>query len=65
MGQLQLYQWALESQDPERKLFLAIGESIYIKHFQKPIFRFVIERNKIDLLVYDPKSEIIIQWIAH
>jgi hypothetical protein len=38
MGQIQLYQWALETQEPERKLFLAISQDIYIKHFQKSAF---------------------------
>jgi hypothetical protein len=37
MGQLQLYQWALEEQEPERQLFLAISQAIYTRHFQKPI----------------------------
>jgi hypothetical protein len=65
MGQLQLYQWALEEQEPERQLFLAVSEAIYLKHFQKPIFQLAIERNKINLLVYEPEQEEIVQWIAH
>ena len=65
MGQLQLYQWALESQEPERQLFLAISQPIYIKHFQKPIFQLVLERNQINLLVYEPEQEVILQWITH
>jgi hypothetical protein len=65
MGQLQLYQWALDSQDSQRTLFLAISQNIYTKHFQKPIFQLVIQRNKINLLVYNPTSEVILQWITH
>lgn len=65
MGQIQLYQWALEQQEPERKLFLAISEGVYFKHFQKPIFQLVTKRNQINLLVYQPKEEVIIQWIIH
>lgn len=65
MGQLQLYQWALEDQEPERKLFLAISQAIYIRHFQKPIFQLAVQRNKINLLVYEPSREAIVQWIAH
>ena len=48
MGQLQLYQWALEEQEPERQLFLAISQAVYIKHFQKPIFQIAIQRSKIN-----------------
>jgi XisH protein len=65
MGQIQLYQWALAAQDPTRQLFLAISEAVYIKHFQKPIFQLVIDRNKINLLVYNPEQEVILQWITH
>ena len=65
MGQLQLYQWALEEQEPKRQLFLAIAQTIYIRHFQKPIFQLAVQRNRINLLVYEPKQEAIVQWIAH
>lgn len=65
MGQLQLYQWALEFQEPERQLFLAISQAIYIRHFQKPIFQLAVQRNQINLLVYKPEQEAIVQWIAH
>ena len=65
MGQLQLYQWALEEQEPERQLFLAISQAVYIKHFQKPIFQIAIQRSKINLLIYAPEQEVIIQWITH
>jgi hypothetical protein len=65
MGQLQLYQWALEEQEPARQLFLAVSQSVYLKHFQKPIFQLAIRRNKINLLIYEPIDEVIIQWITH
>lgn len=65
IGQLQLYQWALEEQEPQRQLFLAITQNIYIKHFQKGIFQLAVQRNKINLLVYEPTQEEIIQWLTH
>jgi hypothetical protein len=65
IGQLQLYQWALEDQEPERQLFLAINQMVYLKHFQKPIFQLVTQRNHINLLIFDPNEEMIIQWIQH
>ena len=65
MGQLQLYQWALEQQEPERQLFLAISQSVYISQFQRPIFQIAIQRNKINLLIYSPDQEVIVKWITH
>ena len=65
MGQLQLYQWALEEQEPERQLFLAISQAVYISQFQRPIFQIAIQRNKINLLIYVPDQEVIVKWITH
>ena len=65
MGQLQLYQWALEEREPERQLFLAISQAVYISQFQRPIFQIAIQRNKINLLIYSPNQEVIIKWITH
>jgi hypothetical protein len=65
MGQLQLYQWSLEEQEPERQLFLAISQAVYISQFQRPIFQIAIQRNKINLLIYVPEQEVIVKWITH
>lgn len=65
MGQLQFYQWALDLQEPERILFLAVSRTAYRKHFVKPLFRLAVQRNKINLLIYEPDSEEIVQWITH
>ncbi len=65
MGQLQLYQWALEIQEPDRLLFLAISDVAYLKYFQRPLFQLAVRRNQINLLVYKPEVETIVQWIMH
>lgn len=63
IGQLQFYQWALEEQEPERQLFLAVNQEVYLKHFRKQIFQLAIQRNKINLLIYDPVREEVLQWL--
>ena len=65
MGQIQLYQWALETQEPDRILFLAISETVYISQFQRLIFKLVIQRSRINLLIFEPNQEVIIKWITH
>lgn len=65
MGQLQLYQWALDTQEPERILFLAVSQTTYRKYFLKPLFQLAVQRNKINLLIYQPDLEEVVQWITH
>jgi hypothetical protein len=62
LGQFLNYQYALEEFDPQRKLYLAIPDSVYKSFFQRRFTRSVIARNQINLLVYEPKQEIIVQW---
>jgi XisH protein len=63
LGQFMNYKFALEEFEAERKLYLAIPESIYNSFFQRRFVRSVIERTEIQLLVYDEKKEVIIQWL--
>jgi hypothetical protein len=65
MGQLQLYQWALDVEEPDRVLLLAVSQTAYMKYFQKPLFQLAVQRNKINLLIYRPDVEEIVQWIIH
>lgn len=65
VGQLQFYQWALDAQEPERVLFLAVSQTTYRKHFLKPLFQLAVQRNKINLLIYQPDLEEVVQWITH
>lgn len=63
IGQLQLYQLALDDAQKERQLFLAITKDVYISLFSTPAFTLIVERNKINLLVFDQTQEVIVQWI--
>lgn len=62
LGQFLNYKFALEEFDPQRKLYLAVPESIYRSFFQRRFPRSVIERTQINLLVYDEKQESIVEW---
>ena len=62
IGQIQLYQLALEDREPDRQLFLAISQNTYVRLFQTNIFQRVVQRNQINLLVYEPEQEVIVQW---
>jgi hypothetical protein len=62
LGQFLNYQFALEEFDPQRKLYLAVPESVYQSFFQRRFTRSVVERTGINLLVYNEKQEVIVQW---
>ena len=63
VGQFINYRIALEYDDPERTLYLAIPLDIYKRFFKYSFIQTVIERNQIPLLVYDTEKEEISQWI--
>jgi hypothetical protein len=62
LGQFLNYQFALEEFDPQRKLYLAVPESIYKSFFQRRFTRSVVERTQINLLIYNEQQEVVVQW---
>ncbi|PHM10737.1 XisH family protein [Nostoc sp. 'Peltigera malacea cyanobiont' DB3992] len=64
IGQLINYRIALEDDDPERRLYLAVPLDVYKRFFRYPFIQTVIVRNKIPLLVYDTQKQEIAEWIS-
>lgn len=62
LGQFLNYRVALEEQEPERFLYLAVPQSAYKTFFSLPFIETVIARFHLSLLIYDPKNEVILQW---
>ena len=64
LGQFLNYLMAIEiSDEPERTLYLAVPTDTYQMFLRLEPAKTVIERYKIRLIVYNPKSEEIDQWI--
>ena len=63
IGQFINYRIALEDNEPDRKLYLAIPLDIYKRFFQYPFIQKVLQRNQIPLIVYNPENKEIRQWI--
>lgn len=63
VGQFINYRIALEDDDPERLLYLAVPLDIYKRFFQNSFIQKVIQRNQIAILVYDTEKKEIAQWI--
>lgn len=63
LGAHVLYHDVLARVQPQRQLFLAIREEVYYALFEEPIGRILIENQRVQLLIFDPHAEVIIQWI--
>jgi hypothetical protein len=62
IGQFINYRVALEEQQPERILYLAVPLGVYRKFFILPFVQTIIKRFQITLIIYDPVSEVILEW---
>ena len=63
IGQFSDYSVMLEIEEPERVLFLAIPEYIWLRFFQKIIIQRSLERVGAKILVYNPLSNTVVKWI--
>lgn len=63
LGQFINYRIALEDNDPDRSLYLAVPSEIYLRFFQQSFIQKVVRKNQILLLVYDTETKEISQWI--
>jgi hypothetical protein len=63
IGQYTVYHDVLSRAEPDRELFLALNEEVYNNLFEEPIGELLLENRRIRLIVFDPHTETIRQWI--
>lgn len=63
LGQFLNYRLALEINDPDRILYLAVPAIVHQAFFQREFAQLSVERYQIKRIVYDPVQEVITQWI--
>ena len=61
-GQFLDYRFALEEEEPDRTLYLAVPLKTYRTFFSLRFIQTVTQRSQIKLIVYDPDQEVITQW---
>jgi len=64
VGQYGIYRTFLKRVNPERKLYLAVAQDVYQDFFQRPAIQEVVTDHQISLLIFEPITEEIIQWIS-
>lgn len=63
LGQYVLYQNVLSVIDPDRQLYLAVRESVFLDLFEEEIGKLLLERQVLRLLTFDPELEVLKRWI--
>lgn len=61
-GQFIIYRLALQEQEPERTLYLAVPITVYNEFFILPFIQAVIKMNQLYLVVYNIEKEVIAEW---
>lgn len=62
LGQYLTYLRALKIKEPERKLILAVPQKAYKSFFIKPDVQAALHDFNLNLLVYDSRKQIIVEW---
>lgn len=62
-GQYDIYLFALRKNQVDRLLFLAIPDEVYQQTFLRPSIRDIVAEEKMNLLIFNPKTEEITRWI--
>ena len=65
LGQYLDYALGLEEQEPERVIFLAIPERIHQKIQRIPFLLKALDRYDVNVVIFDPSTENILQWLTH
>ena len=63
LGQYLNYSQALEEQEPDRILYLAIPIETYQDFFQLPFIQRALRRYQVKMIIYNPTFEEIKEWI--
>jgi hypothetical protein len=63
LGQFVFYRSLLSRFEPDRKLFLAVPESVLVSTLSEPIARPVMEDLQVAVIAFDPQQEVIVKWV--
>jgi len=63
IGQYVVYREVLARVEPDREMFLAVNDEIFVNLFEEPIGRLLLENGHGRLVVFDAQTEVIKQWI--
>lgn len=62
-GQYGIYRFFMTEKDPERKLFLAITEEVFLSFFSDEEVKAICQHFQVSLIVFDSTLNKIVQWL--
>lgn len=63
LGQYIVYHDVMARLEPDRTLYLAIRDTVFFDVFTEPIGQVLLDNQRLKLLVFEPATEVISQWI--
>jgi hypothetical protein len=63
IGQYIIYRDIVQVKGLDFQLYLAVTKDVYNSGFKKKIAQMIVERNQVNLLVFDPNQEVLEEWI--
>jgi hypothetical protein len=63
LGQFIAYRTALQAQEQDRILYLAVPSDVYNRFFVTPFIEELIQQNRLYLLIYNTEQEEIKRWL--
>jgi hypothetical protein len=64
-GKYDTYRYGLKEVPINKKLYLAIEETIFNTFFQKPLIKTIVEKDHIDLIIFNNLTKKIVKWIVN
>lgn len=62
LGRFVLYHDVLANLEPERVLYLAVTEFVYLDLLAEPVGQLLLEKRRMRLMVFNPDTEVIREW---
>ena len=63
LGQCVLYSRLLARYDPDRKVYLAVSEDVYISVFEEEAGQILIEDGLLNVVTFDADQEVLVRWV--
>lgn len=63
LGQYAIYTSVMNRTEPDRILYLAVHNEVFLDIFDDPLGELLLEDYQIRLIIYDVQTEVILKWI--